>query len=54
MKEPHPPIHTQMEASYNPGVSPVRELQPNTIGGDFFGHIGAAPVTREQVQELTR
>ena len=44
----------KMEASYNTGVSPVRELQPNTIGGDFFGHIGEAPITREQVQELSR
>jgi len=44
----------KMEGSYNTGVSPVREMTPNTIGGDFFGHAGAAPMTREQVQELTR
>jgi len=44
----------KMERSYNPTMSPVRELTSNTIGGDFFGHIGDAPMTREQVQEMTR
>ena len=44
----------KLETSYNTGVSPVRELGPNTLGGDFFGHIGDAPITKEQVQELMR
>jgi len=41
-----------LEDSYRwNGVAPNRELSSNTIGGDWFGHIGgSAPITREEVQ----
>ena len=30
--------------------SPERELAGNTIGGDFFGHLSDAPMTRAEIQ----
>ena len=32
--------------------SPARETAGNTIGGDFFGHVGDAPITRAEVSAL--
>ena len=47
-------VHSEgLEEPYRVGVSPHRELS-GAIGGDFFGHVSEAPMTRLQVQELSR
>lgn len=43
-------VSDELEDSYNLGISPARETAGNTIGGDFFGHVGDAPITRAEVQ----
>ncbi|EKX45896.1 hypothetical protein GUITHDRAFT_138724 [Guillardia theta CCMP2712] len=40
----------KIEPSYRVGISPERELSPNTLGGDWLGHMGSAPVTKEEIQ----
>ena len=36
-----------LEESYSVGPSPQRAMRRNTIGGDWFGHVGSAPWTME-------
>ena len=43
-----------LEESYGVGPSPQREHNGNTIGGDFFGHVGDMPWTKEQIQAQAR
>ena len=43
-----------LEESYSLGPSPQREHNANTIGGDFFGHVGDMPWTKEQIQAQAR
>uniref|UniRef100_A0A7S4N383 Uncharacterized protein n=1 Tax=Guillardia theta TaxID=55529 RepID=A0A7S4N383_GUITH len=39
-----------LEDSYSVGPSPNREIHGNTIGGDWFGHVGEPLLTRAQIQ----
>lgn len=39
-----------LEQSYTAMPSPNRETTFNTVGGDWFGHLGHPAVTREEVQ----
>mmetsp|Transcript_46495 Transcript_46495/g.123423 ORF Transcript_46495/g.123423 Transcript_46495/m.123423 type:complete len:108 (+) Transcript_46495:498-821(+) len=42
-----------LEEPYNlVGISPERETAGNTIGGDWFGHVSDAPVTRKEVEVI--
>ena len=43
-----------LEGSYSVSPAPQREMMHNTIGGDFFGHIGDALWTKEQIQAQAR
>ena len=48
-------IHNDaLEESYSLGAVPQREHNGNTIGGDFFGHVGDMPWTKEQIQAQAR
>eukprot|EP00960_Hanusia_phi_P031936 749565-Hanusia_phi.AAC.3 len=39
-----------LEDSYGVGPSPNREIHGNTIGGDWFGHVGDPLLTKAQIQ----
>jgi len=43
-----------LESSYSLAPTPQREHNGNTIGGDFFGHVGDMPWTKEQIQAQVR
>jgi len=48
-------IHNDgLEESYSLAPTPQREHNGNTIGGDFFGHVGDMPWTKEQIQAQAR
>ena len=43
-----------LEQSYALGPSPQRERSGNTLGGDWFGHLGDMPWTKAQIQAQAR
>ena len=43
-----------LEQSYALGPSPQREHSGNTLGGDWFGHLGDMPWTKAQIQAQAR
>ena len=43
-----------LEDPYSMGSTPRRESHGNTLGGDFFGHVGDMPFTKQQIQAQVR
>ena len=43
-----------LEDPYSIGPTPRRESHGNTLGGDFFGHVGDMPLTKQQIQAQVR